>query len=130
MAKPIDFWGPRKVVMTSLIMWTSVAATAFFIQTKIHFWFLASLAGLGLGTIQAASRAFYSQFIPEGSEAEYFGVYSFVGKSSAILGPLIFGQMSLTFGSQRPAILSIAAFFLIGLMILCFVRGGVPNVTK
>jgi UMF1 family MFS transporter len=128
MAKPIDSWGPKKVVVLSLLMWSSVAILAYFIQTKTHFWMLASLAGLGLGTVQAASRAFYTQFIPEGREAEYFGVYSLVGKSSAILGPLVFGYISTTFGSQRPAILSVAAFFLIGLVILKFVRGGGPNV--
>jgi UMF1 family MFS transporter len=128
MAKPIDLWGPKKVVIISLLMWTSVATIAFFVQTKTQFWFLASFAGLGLGTVRAATRAFYTQFIHEGKEAEYFGVYSLVGKSSAILGPLIFGYVSTTFGSQRPAILSVAAFFLIGMIILRFVRGGGPNI--
>jgi hypothetical protein len=36
--------------------------------------------------------------------------------------------VSTTFGSQRPAILSVAAFFLVGLAILSFVRGGGPNI--
>lgn len=130
MAKPIDLWGPKRVVIVSLIMWTSVATVAFFVQTKTPFWALASFAGLGLGTVQAATRAFYTQFIPEGKEAEYFGVYALVGKSSAIFGPLIFGQVSTTFGSQRPAILSVAAFFLIGMIILMAVKGGGPNIKK
>ncbi len=130
MAKPVDFWGPKKVVMFSLLMWTSVATIAFFIITKAQFWMLASVAGLGLGTVQAATRAFYIQFVPEGKEAEYFGVYSLVGKSSAILGPLIFGMISTTFGSQRPAIISVAAFFLIGMIILRTVRGGEPNIKR
>jgi len=130
MAKPIDTWGPKKVVIASLFLWTFVAAIAFFVQEKSHFWMLASFAGLGLGTVQAASRAFYSQFVPIDKEAEYFGVYSLVGKSSAIIGPLVFGQVSMTFGSQRPAILSVAAFFLIGLIILLSVRGGEPNVSR
>ena len=128
MAKPIDLWGPKKVVMMSLVLWTSVAVTAFFVETKNHFWVIATCAGLGLGTVQAASRAFYTQFIPEGKEAEYFGLYSLAGKSSAVIGPIIFGEISTTYGSQRPAILSVAAFFLIGLIILCFVRGGEPNI--
>jgi len=128
MARPTDMRGPKKVVMLSLLMWTSVAIIAFFIQTKTQFWLLASLAGLGLGTVQAATRAFYTQFIPEEKEAEYFGVYSLVGKSSAIAGPLIFGYVSNVFGSQRPAILSLVAFFLIGMVILMSVRGGRPNV--
>ena len=118
------WWSPRS------FCGHSVAAIAFFVQEKSHFWLLASFAGLGLGTVQAASRAFYSQFIPLGKEAEYFGVYSLVGKSSAVIGPLVFGQVSMTFGSQRPAILSVAAFFLIGLIILLSVRGGEPNVSR
>lgn len=128
MARPIDVWGPKKVVVVSLLMWVSVATIAFFIQTKTQFWMLASFAGLGLGTVQGATRAFYTQFIPKGQEAEYFGVYSLVGKSSAIAGPLIFGQVSSTFGSQRPAILSLVVFFLIGMIILQSVKGGGPYV--
>ncbi len=130
MAKPIDLWGPKSVVIISLLLWISVATIAFFVQTKTQFCALASFAGLGLGTVQAATRAFYTQFIPEGSEAEYFGVYALVGKSSAILGPLIFGQVSATFGSQRPAILSVAAFFLIGLIVITAVKGGGSNIKK
>lgn len=129
MARPVDLWGPKRVVTASLLLWTSVAIIAFFVQTKEQFWIIATFAGLGLGTVQAASRAFHAQFIPEGKEAEYFGVYSFVGKTSAIFGPLIFGQVSATFGNQRPAILSVAAFFLIGLIILKSVKGGEPNIT-
>lgn len=130
MAKPIDLWGPKKVVYLSLLLWTLVATLAFFVQTKSQFWGVALCAGLGLGTVQAASRALYTQFIPRGKEAEYFGVYSLVGKSSAILGPLAFGQISTAFGSQRPAILSIAVFFLAGMILLGFVRAGGPNIDK
>lgn len=128
MARPIDFRGPKKVVVISLIMWTCVAIAAFFITTKTHFWLLASFAGLGLGTVQAATRALFAQFIPDGREAEYFGVYSLVGKSSAIFGPIIFGYVSTTFGSQRPAVLSVAGFFLVGMLILGSVKGGGPNI--
>jgi UMF1 family MFS transporter len=128
MAKPIDTWGPKKVVIISLLMWTSVSTIAFLIQTKTQFWLLASFAGLGLGTVQAATRAFFTQFIPKEKEAEYFGVYSLVGKSSAIGGPLVFGQVSSAFGSQRPAIFSLVFFFLVGMLILKSVKGGGPNV--
>ncbi|NWF76566.1 MAG: MFS transporter [Nitrospirae bacterium] len=130
LAKPIDFWGPKKVVIISLLMWTSVSIFAFFAHTKTEFWIIAIVAGFGLGTVQAASRALYSQFIPEGKEAEYFGVYSMAGKSSAVLGPLIFGYLSTTFGNQRPAIISVAVFFIVGLVILSFVSGGGPNIKK
>lgn len=128
MAKPIDLFGPKKVLTGSLLLWTSVAVAAFFVQEKRLFWLVAGIAGLGLGTVQAASRAFFAQFIPAGEESKYFGIYALVGKSSAIAGPLVFGVVSVALGSQRPAILAIASFFITGLVIVRFVRGGGPNI--
>lgn len=128
MARLIDFRGPRKVLVLSLLLWIAVAAAAFFVEGKTQFMFVASVAGLGLGTVQASSRAFYAQYIPEGREAEYFGVYSLAGKSSAVLGPLVFGYCSSSFGSQRPAVLSVALFFLAGLVLIGKTKGGGPNV--
>ncbi len=130
MAKPIDVLGPKKVTVISLLLWSFVAVAACFVFSKAHFWVLASIAGLGLGTVQAASRAFFTQFIPPGHETEYFGVYAIVGKSSAIAGPLIFGFVSSVFGSQRPAILAVSAFFITGLVLLGYVRGGGPNIRR
>jgi UMF1 family MFS transporter len=128
MARPIDYAGPKKVVSASLLLWTLVSLAAFFIVAKSKFWVLAGIAGLGLGTVQAATRAFFAQFIPPDQESEYFGVYSMVGKSSAVIGPLVFGSVSSTLGSQRPAILSVALFFLAGLIIIQSVKGGGPNI--
>lgn len=130
MAKPTDTWGPKKVVMLSLILWTCVTIISFSVETKQQFWVVACIAGLGLGTVQAGSRAFFTRFIPKACEAEYFGVYSLVGKTSAVLGPLVFGAASSTFGNQRPAILSVTAFFLIGLALLSRVTDGGPAVQK
>jgi len=129
MARPVDVWGPKKVVVLSLILWSSVSCSAFFVHHKEIFWVVATFAGLGLGTVQAASRAFFAQFIPAGHESEYFGIYSLVGKSSAIVGPLLFGYLSSVFRSQRPAIAAIGIFFLTGLLLVRGVRGGAPNVT-
>jgi UMF1 family MFS transporter len=128
LATPTDTWGPKKVVILSLFLWTIVVITAFFVVTKLQFWAVACTAGLGLGTVQAGTRAFYAQFVPAGKEAEYFGVYSLVGKTSAVMGPLVFGIVSSTVGSQRPAILSVSVFFITGLVLLSRVKGGGPNV--
>jgi UMF1 family MFS transporter len=130
LARPIDFAGPKKIVTLSLVLWSAVAVTAFFIHQKMYFFVLAGVAGIGLGSVQAASRGFFTQFIPAGHESEYFGIYSFVGKSSAIAGPLLFGYLSETFKSQRPAILSIASFFIVGLLLVGAVRGGGPNISS
>jgi UMF1 family MFS transporter len=127
-ARAVDSRGPRKVVSGSLLLWCAVCVLAFFVTEKGHFWLIASAAGVGLGTVQAASRAFYARFIPPGKESEYFGVYTMAGKSSSVLGPLVFGYISSTFGSQRPAVLAVLGFFILGLVIVRFVRAGGPNI--
>lgn len=128
LARPIDTWGPKKVVSLSLLLWATVSVSAYFVAGKSPFWVVACIAGLGLGSVQAGTRAFFAQFVPAGKEAEYFGVYSLVGKTSAVIGPLVFGQVSAAFGSQRPAILSIVVFFIVGLALLGRVQGGGPSV--
>jgi UMF1 family MFS transporter len=128
MARAVDTRGPKVVVNGALMLWVLVCVLAFFVTTKAFFWGIAICAGLGLGTVQAASRAFYAQFIPEGHESEYFGVYSLAGKTSSVIGPILFGTVSSVMRSQRPAILSVAGFFVAGLVLLLFVKGGGPNV--
>ena len=118
LAKPTDVWGPKRVILTMLVLWTGVAVSALFVASKTVFFGVAVFAGLGLGSIQAASRSFMSALIPEGKEAEMFGFYSFCGKTSSIMGPLVFGYVSVTTGSQRLAVLAIAIFFVVGGLLL------------
>ena len=56
--------------------------------------------------------------IPEEASAEFYGFYSVFSKFSAIWGPLIFAVISASTDSGRPAILSIIAFFIIGIVLL------------
>ena len=77
------------------------------------------MVGLGLGAVQSASRSFMSSLIPKGREAEMFGFYALCGKSSSVLGPLLFGGATLLFsGNQRPSFLVIMVLFIIGLVLL------------
>ena len=77
--------------------------------------------------VQATSRTFMATLIPAGREAEFFGFYSLVGKTGAVMGPLVFGVVSrLMSGNQRAAILAIGLFFVVGPMLLSRVRAGRP----
>jgi MFS transporter, UMF1 family len=123
MAKPTDVLGPRTIITAMLVLWTGVAVAAYFITSKTTFFAVCALGGVGLGSIQAASRSFMSQLVPDGKEGEMFGFYSFCGKSSSILGPIVFGTVSrASGGNQRIAVLAIAAFFLVGGLLLQRVR--------
>lgn len=126
MAGRTDSWGPKKVVVLSLIIWSGVCLGSSMVTAKAVYWAIAFVAGLALGTVQAASRALFSRLVPVGKEAECFGVYALAGKSSAILGPLLFGYLSIAMKSQRPAVLAVAIFFIVGLMLISQVKAGGP----
>jgi UMF1 family MFS transporter len=126
-ARPIDVWGPRFVVMVTLVQWCAVVLAAYFVTSKGQFYVVAVLAGTGLGAVQAAARAFMTSLIPRGREAELFGFYSLCGKTAAVMGPVIFGTVSrLTGGNQRAAILAVGVMFVVGLVLLSRVRAGGP----
>ena len=119
MAKPTDRLGPKKVLTGVLIMWVAAGIAAYFIQSQMEFYVLAIVAGIGLGTVQSASRAFMASLIPDGREAQMFGFYALCGRSSSVLGPFLFGLAVLwAGGNQRPGFLVLTAFFLIGLLLL------------
>jgi len=127
-ARATDRLGPRLVVRVTLLQWALVTVLAYFVQTQWHFWVVAVLAGTGLGAVQAASRTFMATLIPRGREAEFFGFYSLVGKTGAIMGPMVFGGVSwLLAGNQRAAIVAIGLFFVVGLALLTRVRAGGPT---
>lgn len=111
-------YAPDTLLRGLLLLWIAVVAATWFATTKGVFLVVAGFAGLGLGSIQSTARAAMAQRIPDGQEAELFGFYALCGKSGAILGPLLFGALSETLGDQRPAVLALGAFFVLGLAIL------------
>ena len=120
LAKPTDLLGPKKILSGVLVMWTLVAVSIGFIPTsKLWFGALAMVAGFGLGSVQAASRTFMAALIPKGKEAEMFGFYALCGKSSSVVGPLVFGYIAMASGgNQRLAVMAISVLFIVGLGLL------------
>jgi len=126
LAKPTDRWGAKKVITVTLLLWIGVSLSAYFAEAKSTFFAVAVTAGLGLGSIQAASRALMASLIPAGKESELFGFYALCGKSSSILGPLVFGAVSYLAGNQRAAVAAVGVFFVAGLLLLQRVRPALP----
>ena len=128
MAGPSDRNGPRWAVMRTLVWWIVVVVLAIvsgdesFAFRKQAFWLVGGLAGLGLGSIQASSRAFMSHLVPKGSEAEFFGFYALCGKTGAVLGPLLLTGLGQLFGSLRLGLVSVVVFYVIGLLLVRTVK--------
>jgi UMF1 family MFS transporter len=89
---------------------------AFLTRDKTVFFVVSLAAGLGIGSLQSASRAMVGLFSPLEKSGEFFGFWGLAGKAAFAVGPLVFGALSSLTGSQRLAILSTGAFFVVGLL--------------
>jgi UMF1 family MFS transporter len=119
LAKPTDVLGPRKVLTGVLLLWIATGITVYFVRSPAVFYAMAVVAGLGLGSAQAASRAFMALLVPKGRESEMFGFYAFCGKTSSIVGPQVFAYATLfAGGNQRPGFLALTVLFILGLVLL------------
>lgn len=109
----------KRAVMLSLVIWTCVLlAMYFWVRTVGQYFVMAALVALVLGGSQALSRSLFSQMIPQGQEAEYFGLYGISDKGTSWLCPLLFGLAVQFTGSYRLSSLTLAMFFLAGLAVL------------
>jgi MFS-type transporter involved in bile tolerance (Atg22 family) len=113
-------YGAKRVVLGALIAWILVLLAAFFLQTGAvgQFYALAVVIGLVQGGTQALSRSLFSQLIPAGKEAEYYGFYEISDRGTSWLGPLAFGLTYQLTGSYRLAIISLVIFFVAGFVAL------------
>lgn len=138
-----DSFGQKRALVISLVIWVFTILFAFVTSNKdgfviqhlskyfnydagktsrMSFYVVGLLAGSVMGATQSTSRSLMSRLTPFDRKTEFFGFYSLFGKSSAILGPLVFGYVSYITGEQRFAILTICIFFVIGLGVLSFVE--------
>jgi len=122
-----DSIGQKKTIIITLVLWIITVMIAFLIHDKNGFYVVGLLAGAAMGSSQSTSRSLMSKLTPPEKKTEFFGFYSFFGKSSAVIGPLVFGLVSFISGSQRLAIISIEFFFIVGLLILLKVKD--PKIT-
>ncbi|NJC83009.1 MFS transporter [Planosporangium mesophilum] len=116
-------FGAWKTILASLVLWTGVLAAAYVLPAHrpMAFVSLGMLLGIVLGGTQALSRSLFSQLIPHGEEAEYFGIYEISDKGTSWLGPLLFGLAYQFTGSYRVAIISLVGFFVVGFVALAAV---------
>ncbi|MEW6544576.1 MAG: MFS transporter [Nitrospirota bacterium] len=111
-----DRIGAKRTISVTLLIWIALAVAASLVRTHAQFYAIGLLAGSVLGANQTASRTLLGQFTPVGRQAQFFGFFSVTGKFAAVLGPVIYGEVTARTGSQRWAVLSMAVLFAIGLL--------------
>lgn len=111
--------GNIKTLLIAITFWIVVCAGAFVIHTPVEFYTLACGVGLVMGGVQALARSTYSKFLPETEDhASYFSFYDATEKIGIVCGTLFFGIVELAFDDMRFSVLSIAFFFVVGMLML------------
>lgn len=79
------------------------------------------IGGLG-GTLQAASRTLMVRHTDPAAPTENFGLYGLSGRATAFLAPALIGTVTALTGSARLGVSPVILLFLIGLLLLRWVK--------
>jgi UMF1 family MFS transporter len=111
----------KNAILLSLVIWIGIVFYTYgLLQTVAQAWMMGAVLAVVLGGSQALSRSLFSQMIPAGHEAAFFGVYEITERGTSWIGPFLFGLVASVTGSYRQAILSLVVLFLAGIIMLFF----------
>ena len=112
-----DKYGSKKVISFSILGLMFGVFCMVLTQNKIQFFVAAMLVATIVGPLQSASRVLMSNIIPEENKGSGFGLFTFAGRSTAFIGPLLVGTVTY-FVSQRVGLLAVLPLFIVGFVIL------------
>lgn len=112
--------GPRLAVTYVGMLLLVALFIAVFAQTALWFWIAGSMFGVSLGSMWVTSRTYIIELTPKKKRGQFFGLFAFSGKVSSIIGPLLYGTITLVFHelgtlASRMALGSLIIMAVIGL---------------
>ena len=111
--------GAKRALLASLLIWCAVIVYAYLaVRSKATAVVAGVVIGVVLGGSQALARSLWSQLVPPGREATYFGVFEVANEGTAWIAPLLFTIVVNVTGSFRQAILSLLILFVAGGILL------------
>ena len=121
--------GNKNVISIAIVLWIVACLSAYYLKrdnpnVEYQFYGIAGIIGLVMGGLQAMSRSTYSKLLPEDGmdNTTYFSFYDVLEKLAIILGTFIFATMIEKYHNMRYSALSMSIFFLIGLILIRFVK--------
>lgn len=139
-----DRIGPKKVIVTSLIMLLTALAVILLIDrdrilfvavpppvpggplfgaaAERAYLVIGVFLGFAAGPLQAASRTLLVRLAPTDRITQHFGLFALTGKVTSFLGPLMVASITAATMNQKTGMVVLISFFLIGLALLLRVR--------
>jgi UMF1 family MFS transporter len=130
-------YGPKPVILLSVLLLAAVCLGIVYVSRTevfgmpvgpdsilpdIAFYVLGCLIGAGGGVLQSASRTMMVRQSDPDKMTESFGLYALSGKAMSWMAPLSIGITTQATGSQQLGIVPLIVLFLIGLVLLVFVK--------
>ena len=119
----VDRIGPKRTLNMVLALWAVALVGAVVIPVlglpMAWFWPIACIAGIAMGGTWTADRPYMLILAPPKRLGEFYGLYSMVGRFTAIIGPAMFAFVAETLGLGRPAAMgSLLAWIAISYVVL------------
>lgn len=130
-------FGPKPVILLSVVLLALVCLGIVYVSRAqvfgipvgpesrlpdIAFYVLGCLIGAGGGVLQSASRTMMVRQSDPDRMTESFGLYALSGKAMSWMAPLSIGVTTQITGSQQLGIVPLIVLFVIGLLLLVFVK--------
>ncbi|MEG0260985.1 MAG: MFS transporter [Lysinibacillus sp.] len=121
----------RAIVIVSILMIIALFL-AVFATEQWMFWIAGSMFGISLGSMWVTSRTYIIELSPEEKRGQFFGLFAFSGKVSSIIGPAVYGTVTLLlkdYGTlaSRVALSTLIVMTVIGLIVLLKVKDNNEN---
>jgi UMF1 family MFS transporter len=127
--KPVIVLGIVVLIVTGLVAIATSRTGVFGVAVPetsrlpdITFYLVGISIGAAGGMVQAASRTMLVRQADETRMTEAFGLYALAGKATAFLAPTSIAIVTDATGSQRAGITPLIVLFLIGLVLLIWVK--------
>ncbi len=117
-----EYIGYKRTLLITVAIWVFIALAFLLINSSIHLYILSIFVGFVIGSTPALARAILGTMVKGREVTEIYGFHALSSRVSSTVGPLIFGLVSTTTGSQTLALSSLTVFFLLGFIVLISVK--------
>lgn len=117
-----DWLTSKTTIFISLIGLVAFGSALLFVEAQSYFWAFGLGLSFFIGPAQSASRAFLARLSPKQLHGEMYGLFAMSGKATSFIGPMLFGWLTILFETQRAGMFVAVAFWLMGIIVLVFVK--------